>query len=69
MPAPLGERVAVVTGGTGALGQAVTMRLLADGATVAVPYAVEAERDRLSQRVATADRPRLALAGCGKTRH
>ena len=61
MPAPLGERVAVVTGGTGALGQAVTMRLLADGAIVAVPYAVEAERDRLSQRVATADRPRLAL--------
>jgi len=61
VPAPLGERVAVVTGGTGALGQAVTMRLLADGAIVAVPYAVEAERDRLSQRVATADRPRLAL--------
>ncbi len=54
-------RVAVVTGGTGALGQAVTLRLLADGAIVAVPYAVEAERERLTQRVAAADRHRLAL--------
>ncbi len=52
-------RVAVVTGGTGALGQAVTLRLLADGAIVAVPYAVEAERERLTQRVAAADRQRL----------
>ena len=54
-------RVAVVTGGTGALGQAVTMRLLADGASVAVPYAVEDERERLMQRVAAADRQRLIL--------
>jgi NAD(P)-dependent dehydrogenase (short-subunit alcohol dehydrogenase family) len=57
----LAGRVAVVTGGTGALGQAVTLRLLADGAIVAVPYAVEAERERLTQRVAAADRPRLVL--------
>src|SRR5438874_818499 len=55
------ERVAVVTGGTGALGQAVTLRLLADGAIVAVPYAVEEERERLIQRVAAADRQRLIL--------
>jgi len=54
-------RVAVVTGGTGALGQAVVLRLLADGASVAVPYAVEEERARLSQRVAAADRQRLIL--------
>ena len=54
-------RVAVVTGGTGALGQAVTLRLLADGATVAVPYAVEKEREQLTERVAAADRPRLIL--------
>ncbi len=63
-PAPitvLTGRVAVVTGGTGALGQAVTMRLLADGASVAVPYAVEDERERLMQRVAAADRQRLIL--------
>ena len=58
---PLAGRVAVVTGGTGALGQAVTMRLLADGASVAVPYAVEEERTRLTQRVAAADRQRLIL--------
>jgi NAD(P)-dependent dehydrogenase (short-subunit alcohol dehydrogenase family) len=57
----LAGRVAVVTGGTGALGQAVTLRLLADGAIVAVPYAVEAERERLTQRVPAADRQRLIL--------
>jgi NAD(P)-dependent dehydrogenase (short-subunit alcohol dehydrogenase family) len=57
----LNGRVAVVTGGTGALGQAVTMRLLTDGASVAVPYAVEEERARLTQRVAAADRRRLIL--------
>ncbi len=32
------DRVAIVTGGTGALGQAVTAALLAAGATVVVPY-------------------------------
>jgi NAD(P)-dependent dehydrogenase (short-subunit alcohol dehydrogenase family) len=58
---PLAGRVAVVTGGTGALGQAVVLRLLADGAIVAVPYAVEAERERLTRRVAAADRQRLTL--------
>jgi NAD(P)-dependent dehydrogenase (short-subunit alcohol dehydrogenase family) len=57
----LSGRVAVVTGGTGALGQAVTLRLLADGAIVAVPYAVEAERERLTQRVGAADRHRLSV--------
>jgi NAD(P)-dependent dehydrogenase (short-subunit alcohol dehydrogenase family) len=55
----LAGRVAVVTGGTGALGQAVTLRLLADGAIVAVPYAVEDERKRLIERVAAADLERL----------
>jgi len=57
----LAGRVAVVAGGTGALGQAVTLRLLADGAVVAVPYAVEEERERLTQRVAAADRQRLVV--------
>lgn len=60
MAGPLAGRVAVITGGTGALGGAVTMRFLADGASVAVPYAVPAERDRLYQRVGAADRDRLA---------
>jgi len=58
---PLADRVAVVTGGTGALGQAVTLRFLSDGAVVAVPYAVQAERDRLYQRVAADDRHRLVM--------
>lgn len=57
----LRDQVAVVTGGTGALGQAVTLRLLAEGAMVAVPYAVEKERERLWERVAPADRARLVL--------
>jgi len=61
VPGPLADRVAVVTGGTGALGQAVTLRFLSDGAAVAVPYAVRAERDRLYQRVAAADRDRLVM--------
>src|SRR5437773_12349253 len=59
--APLQHRVAIVTGGTGALGQAVTLRFLTDGAVVAVPYAVPAERDRLYQRVAAADRDRVVM--------
>jgi NAD(P)-dependent dehydrogenase (short-subunit alcohol dehydrogenase family) len=57
----LSGRVAVVTGGTGALGQAVTLRLLADGAIVAVPYAVEAEREALTQRIGAADRQCLIV--------
>jgi len=60
-PATMTGRIAVVTGGTGALGQAVALRLLADGAIVAVPYAVEDERARLTQRVAAGDRQRLIL--------
>src|SRR5437899_374745 len=43
----------------GALGQAVTLRFLADGAIVAVPYAVETERAELRARVAPAQRDRL----------
>ena len=56
---PLQHRVAIITGGTGALGQAVTLRFLTDGARVAVPYAVEAERAALSARATPAQRDRL----------
>ena len=54
--------VAIVTGGAGALGQAITLRLLREGATVWVPFIVPAERDTLVARVgAPPDRQRLRL--------
>lgn len=42
------RRVAVVTGGTGALGQAIVRRLLDDGCALAVPYIVDDEQKRLA---------------------
>lgn len=59
--------VAIVTGGAGALGQAVTMRLLADGASVAVPWVVAAERAALEERVPARDRARVLTAECDTT--
>ncbi len=58
----LGGRVALVTGGAGALGQAVTLRLLAEGATVWVPYVVEAERQALAARLPAEAASRVTLA-------
>ena len=55
----MAARVAIVTGGTGALGQAIVLRLLKDGARVAVPYAVPAENEALLARVPAPDRGRL----------
>jgi NAD(P)-dependent dehydrogenase (short-subunit alcohol dehydrogenase family) len=49
-------RVAIVSGGTGALGQSVTSRLLAAGATVAIPYAVPVELERLRAHLGEAAR-------------
>jgi NAD(P)-dependent dehydrogenase (short-subunit alcohol dehydrogenase family) len=50
----LKNRVAVITGGTGALGRAVSERFLEEGAGVAVPWIVEAEvplfNDRMGNR-------------------
>ena len=43
-------RVAVVTGGTGALGQSVVLRFLHAGATVAVPWIVPEEWETLRSR-------------------
>jgi NAD(P)-dependent dehydrogenase (short-subunit alcohol dehydrogenase family) len=52
-------RVAIVTGGTGALGQAITATLLAAGGAVAIPYAVAEERAALEARLPAEERARL----------
>ncbi len=52
-------RVAVITGGTGGLGRAVTLGFLKAGATVVTTYVVPAEQDRL-QKEAAPYRARLA---------
>src|SRR5687767_792700 len=57
-------RVVVVTGGSGALGQAITQRFLGEGATVCVPWVAEAERDRLAASVPADTRARLLLERC-----
>lgn len=48
----LTDRVAIITGGTGALGGAVTRHFLDQGASVAVPYRKEPERDALLRETA-----------------
>lgn len=53
------DRLMIVTGGTGALGQAVTRRLLADGASVVVTYIDQAELDRLVEVVPAGERTRF----------
>src|SRR5581483_469558 len=47
----LGGRVAIVTGGSGALGRAVTEHFLVSGARVAVPYIIDAEVPLLERRL------------------
>ena len=53
------EGVALVTGGTGGLGQAVVAELLEAGAQVVAPWLVEAERDGIQK--ALGDREGLTL--------
>jgi NAD(P)-dependent dehydrogenase (short-subunit alcohol dehydrogenase family) len=61
-------RVAIVTGGTGALGQAITTALLDAGAAgVAIPYAVPEERTALESRLAPEHRARLLAAAADVT--
>jgi NAD(P)-dependent dehydrogenase (short-subunit alcohol dehydrogenase family) len=57
-------RAAIVTGGSGALGQAITLRLLADGMSVAVPWVVDKERERLDSRLPADARKRVLLEQC-----
>ena len=52
-------RVAILTGGAGALGQAVSARLLAAGAVVCVPYVVPREVERLRAQTPADRLPRL----------
>src|SRR6266550_4323768 len=47
--------------------QTLTLRFLAEGAAVAVPYAVEREREQLWERVAQADRGRLVTEAVDAT--
>jgi NAD(P)-dependent dehydrogenase (short-subunit alcohol dehydrogenase family) len=54
-------RVAIVTGGAGALGGAVTSRLLAEGAHVSVPLELAAHGDALRGRTAPAHQDRLSM--------
>ena len=52
-------RVAIVTGGTGALGQAITATLLEAGGVVAIPYAVAEELAALQSRLPSQQHARL----------
>jgi NAD(P)-dependent dehydrogenase (short-subunit alcohol dehydrogenase family) len=52
-------RVVIVTGGTGALGQAITATLLEADAVVAIPYAVAEELAALESRLPPGRRARL----------
>ena len=61
-------RVAVVTGGTGALGQAITTTLLEAGGTVAIPYAIPVELEGLEARLAPDQRGRLLAVPADVTR-
>ena len=47
----LQDKVAIITGGTGALGRAVAERFLGEGAKVAIPYIIDAEVPLLEQRL------------------
>ena len=60
-------RVAIVAGGTGALGQSICLAFLSAGDTVCVPFAVPEETDALRARLGPAEAPRLDAAPCDVT--
>ena len=57
-------RVALVTGGSGALGQAIVHRFLREHDTVCVPWIVDAERARLAASLDEPSRARVLLERC-----
>ncbi len=60
-------RVALVTGGSGALGQAIVHRFLREHDTVCVPWIVDAERARLAASLDETSRARVLLERCDVT--
>ena len=58
------DRVVVVSGGTGALGQAMVLAFLGAGARVCVPYVVPAEQAALQARLAPAEAARVEMKPC-----
>jgi NAD(P)-dependent dehydrogenase (short-subunit alcohol dehydrogenase family) len=62
MTARLDDIVAIVTGGTGALGQAISRLMLARGARVCVPFVVHEEAAALRASLAEPERQRLHAA-------
>ena len=61
------DRVVIISGGTGALGQSMVLAFLEAGATVCVPYIVPAEQAALKTRLAPADAARVEMAHCDLT--
>jgi len=57
-------RVALVTGGSGALGQAIVHRFLREGDTVCVPWIVESEHARLEGSLDATTGGRVMLERC-----
>ena len=57
-------RVALITGGSGALGQAIVHRFLREGDTVCVPWIVESERARLEGSLDATTGGRVMLERC-----
>jgi NAD(P)-dependent dehydrogenase (short-subunit alcohol dehydrogenase family) len=58
------DRVVVISGGTGALGQAMVLAFLGAGARVCVPYVVPAEQAALQARLAPAEAARVEMKPC-----
>jgi len=61
------DRVVIVSGGTGALGQSMVLAFLGTGAKVCVPYVVPAEQAALQARLAPADAARVEVKRCDLT--